>query len=341
MAFDPTLLQNARATINDATLGKIAQNNLRMPNFGAARALLDGANQLISGLTDLKKSDTQQLQIPVFNKIPAGTETLRKCAGEGSGGTAMVPVNFTGITEEFSLNELDTLGNELTRDMAFAYLVQQKSRNMYKRINDFALAYLESQKATINRGTYFGAPVAGVTHVPYALRNEFFGGIEADMLSNDFSGIIDAVTGTNMRALYNFQQAQGAANGTNLDYQLSNVTPYFTAIPKGAGVYDKAYVYERGTVGMYTWLRPTFRRTRDIGTDVWMTFNLPALPGAPLDLAGQPEGLEVELKIKYGCVGEAEYNESYVMHIDVAGLIAYAESVGDTGVYAYEIDRAA
>lgn len=339
MAFDPTLLQTARATINDATRGKITQNNLRIGNFGAARAMLDGAPLLISGLDELKKSPSQQTQIPVFNKIPAGTETLRKCAGVGTGATAMVPVNYTGITEEFNLSMLDTLGNEMTRDMAFTYLVQQKSQNMYKRINDFALAYLDSQKSTINNGTYFAPPTAGVTTVPFAQRNEFFAGIEADMLSNNFSGVVDAVTGNNMRALYNFQQAQGAQNGTNLEYQLSNVNPYFTSVPKDADTYDKAYVYERGTVGLYTWLRPDFKQTKDIGTDVWMTFRLPALPGAPLDTAGQPQGLEVELKVKYGCVGEAEYTESYVMHIDIAGLIAYAQSL-DTGLYAYRISRA-
>ncbi|RPD50051.1 hypothetical protein DNI29_04440 [Hymenobacter sediminis] len=330
MAFDPTQLLEARATIESAMAGRINQNNLRIPYFGAADALINGAPQLISGVSDLKQSTSQPVKIPVFNKVPAGTGTLRKCAGTGTGSVALVPIVYEGITEEFNLNDLDHQGNAVTRDMAFAYLVAQKAKNIYQRIDDKAKAFLESQKATVNKGTYFGTTLAGAKRVPYAQRNELFAGIQAELRSNNFSGVAEAVTGFNMGALYGFQQNQGPANAQNLQYQLQNFNPYFTAMNNGAGVFDTAYAFEAGTVGMFDWLRPDFRRGRDIGTDVWMTYRLPAMPG-------MAQGLEVELKVKYGCQGEAEYTESYVMHIDVAFLGAYAEETGDTGVYKYEL----
>jgi hypothetical protein len=330
MAFDPTLLLEARATIEQAMAGKIVQNNLRIPYFGAASALMNGAPQLISGLSDLKKSSAQPLKIPVLNKVPAGTGTLRKCAGSGTGATAMLPVVYEGITEEFNLNDLDTQGNSLTRPMAFAYLVAQKAKNIYQRLDDKAKAFLEANKASVNTGTYFATSTAGAKRVPYAQRNELFAGIQAEQRANNFSGVTEVVSGFNLGAIYGFQQNQGANNNTNLQYQLQNLDPYFTSITNGPGVFDTAYAFEAGTVGMFDWLRPDFRAGRDIGTDVWMTYRLPAMPG-------MAQGLEVELKVKYGCQGEAEYTESYVMHIDVAFLSAYAETTGDTGIYKTEL----
>jgi hypothetical protein len=333
MAFDPTALLEARATIESAMAGRITQNNLRIPYFGAADAVIKGANQLISGLPELKQSTQQPTNIPVFNKVPAGSGTLRKCAGSGTGSTAMLPVVYEGITEEFNLNDLEFQNNTVSRDMAFAYLVAQKARNIYQRIDDKAKAFLESQKATVNAGTYFATTTGGAKRVPYAQRNELFAGIQAELRANQFSGVADAVTGFNMSAIYGFQQAQGSANNTNLQYQLQNFDPYFTTITNGVGVFDTAYAFEAGTVGMYDWLRPDFRRGKDIGTDVWMTYRLPAMPG-------MAQGLEVELKVKYGCQGEAEYTESYVMHVDIAFLAAYAETTGDTGIYKYELLQA-
>lgn len=334
MAFDPTKLLEARGQINDAMTGKLNANNLRIPYFGAAQALLAGATGLFPGLSDLKKSSEQPIKLPVFNKVAPGTETLRKCAGIGTGSTAYVTPVFSGITEEFNLSDLEFMNNEVSRDLAFAYLVSQKSRAIYARLDAQCQAFIESQKASVNRGTYFGTTLANAKRVPYAQREELFGGIEAEMRDNSFYGTADIVAGNNLKAIYDRQMAQGSNNGTNLQYQLGNFNPYFTTVAKGAGVFDTAYAFEAGTVGLFTWLRPDFRRGRDIGTDVWMTFRLPPAPG-------MAEGLEVELKVKYGCIGEAEYNESYVMHVDAATVAAYAEAAGDTGIYKYELLQAA
>lgn len=332
MAFDPTALLEARATIEQSMAGKFGKSNLRIPYFGAAAALMDGSNMLISGLSELKKSTAQPLSIPVFNKVPAGSGTLRKCAGSGSGATALVPVVYEGITEEFSLSALDTQGNAVDRNTAFAYLIAEKAKNIYQRIDTKAQAFLEASKASVNNGTYFGTTTAGAKQVPYTQRNEFYAGVQAEMRANHYNGVIDVVSGYNMGALYGYQQAQGAQNAVNLGYQLDNINPYFTTITNGTGVFDTAYAFEAGTVGVFPWLRPDFRAGQDIGTDVWMTYRLPAMPG-------MPQGLEVELKVKYGCQGEAEYTESYVMHVDVAFMSAYAQTTGDSGIYKYEVKQ--
>jgi hypothetical protein len=332
MAFDPTKLLEARGKIEDAMSGKLNANNLRIPYFGAAEALLKGGPMLIKDMVAQKKSDEQPIKLPVFNRVAPGTETLRKCSGTGTGSTAYVQPVFQGITEDFSLSDLEQAGNEVGRDLAFAYLLSQKARNIYARLDTIGLGFLEANKATVNRGTYFDTTLANAKRVPYEYRDELFAGIEAEMRDNTFYGSADIVAGNNMKAVYDNLMAQGSNNGTNKQYQLGNFNPYFTSVPKGPGVFDTAYAFEAGTAGMFTWLRPLFRKGRDIGTDVWMTMKLPALPG-------MSEGLEVEVKVKYGCVGEADYVESYVLHVDVATLGAYAETTGDSGIYKYELLR--
>jgi hypothetical protein len=330
MAFDPTLLLEARARIENATSGKITQNNLRVPYFGAAAAFIAGADQLIRGVPELKKSSIQPTSIPVFNKVPAGTGTLRKCAGTGTGSTALVPVVYEGITEEFSLGTIELQGNAVDRNAAVDYMLAQKTKNIYKRINDKALAFLEANKASVNNGTYFSTSTANAKRVPYAQRNELFAGMQAEQMANSFTGMTEVIAGFNLGSVYGFQQNQGANNNVNLQYQLQNIDPYFTSIPNGPGVFDTAYAFEAGTVGMFSWLRPDFVIGEDIGTDVWMTMDLAPMPG-------MDQGLEVEAKIKKECVGEADFRYSVVLHIDVAFLSAYAETTGDTGIYKTEL----
>ncbi|RZK25764.1 MAG: hypothetical protein EOO63_15595, partial [Hymenobacter sp.] len=248
MAFDPTLLLEARATIESATAGKITQNNLRVPYFGAASAFMNGADQLIRAVPELRKRSDQPTSIPVFNKIPAGTGMLRKCAGTGTGSTALVPVVYEGITEEFALTKVELQGNAVSRNAALAYLLAEKTKAIYKRINDKSLAFLEANKASVNNGTYFSTSTAGAKRVPYAQRNELFAGMQAEQMANNFSGMTEVVAGFNLGSVYGFQQNQGANNNTNLQYQLQNIDPYFTSIPNGPGVFDTAYSFEAGTV---------------------------------------------------------------------------------------------
>jgi hypothetical protein len=340
MAFDPTLLLEARARIQDATSGKITANELRMPRFGAAAALLDGAAGLIPGLTALKKSSAQPIRIPVFNKIAAGSGTVRKCAGTGTGTTALVTPTFQGITEEFAISELEQVQNQVGKDKALAYLISQKAKAIYGRIDAIALAFLETKKSAVNLGSYFGALVASAKQVAQADKEDFFAGMQAELKANNFFGMMEFVAGYNLEVLYNKLMNQGKQNAENQAFTVENFIPNFTAVANGTGVKATAYAFEPGTVGIFPWLNQLSRDGADIGTDTWTTFRLPAMPG-------MGEGLLVELKVKKGCAdtttansavigAEADLVESYVLHVDLAPLAAYSSDT-DTGVYKYEL----
>lgn len=326
--------------IDSATGGTgFTDKNLRIPYYGAAKAFMDNSPALIANPGAAKMSSEQPTKIPVFQKIAPGAKTARQCEGTGTGSTALVPVNFTGITEEFHISELEQYANMYSKETAMRYLISQKAKNMYKRIDDKCLTFLESNKSPVNDGYFFETTTGGAKQIYKENRESTFSGIMSEMAANDFTGRIQMVGEWNLQQQYLHYRAQGASNDENLAYSLAGIDPYFTHVTNGGTAFATAYVFEEGSVGLYPWINMLHRNGKDIGTDVWTTFRLPAMPG-------MDQGLLVELKIKYKCDdnstnvtgGEADAIESYTFHVDVATLSAYSEST-DTFIYKYELNK--
>jgi hypothetical protein len=341
MAFDPTKLLEARAAIEAATSGKMNNNELRVPNYQGLRAFEDQTPGLIAAdISGLKQSTEQPVKIPVFQKIAAGSATARACTGTGTGNTAFVTPSWSGITETMSISALEQAANMVGRDRAFQYLFAEKTKAIYKRLNDACLAFLESNKATVNSGTFFGA-IDGTDNskkVAWPDREDLFSGASAELEAMDFMGPYTFVGDFNMKQVYNKITAQGTANDENVGYSTSEWNPYFANVSKAAGAKAGMYAFSPGTVGIFPWTNALSRQGQDIGTDSWGVINLPAMPG-------MPQGLQVEVKIKRECAdnsgttdgAEADYVESYVLHVDYALLSAYTSTAADTYIYKYEV----
>ena len=338
MAFDPTKLLQARLNIESGNVG-IGAKNLRIPYYGAAKAFMDNSPGLIANPTAAKMSSEQAIELPVFRKIAPGIKTLRQCEGTGSGTTALITVPLSGITEEFHLSELEHAANMVGKDQAFNYLVAQKSRAIYKRIDDKCLAFLEANKSPANGGGFFDTTAGDAKQVYKDEREDFFSGMMAELAANDFTGNVQMIGEWNLQQLYMKYRNQGANNNENLQYSLDNIDPYFTHLANATGKFGTAYAFEQGTVGMYPWINALHRKGAEIGTDIWTTYRLPAMPG-------MDQGLEVELKVKYKCAdnsanvagGEADLIESYTFHVDIGLLSAYSEDT-DTFIYKYELTK--
>lgn len=343
MAFDPTKLLEARAAIEAATSGKMNNNELRIPNYQALRAFEEQTPGLIAAdISALKQSSEQPVKIPVFQKIAAGTGTTRSCTGTGTGTTALVTLNYSGIRETMSISALEQAANMVGRDRAFQYLFAEKAKAIYKRLNDACLAFLESNKSTVNSGTFFG-PINAVDNskkVAWTDREDLFSGASAELEAMDFMGPYTFVGDFNMKQVYNKITAQGTANDENVGYSTSEWNPYFANVSKASGAKAGMYAFSPGTVGIFPWTNELNRRPEppDIGTDSWGVINLPAMPG-------MPQGLQVEVKVKKECAdnsatitgGEADYVESYVLYVDYALLSAYTSTAADTYIYKYEV----
>lgn len=339
MAYDATTLLEARAAISAANTGVMGRNELRMPSFGAFRAHVDNAPLLVPGLdiTDLRKFTDQPTKIPVRVRGAQGTGTTRKCAGTGTGTTALKPIAFQGIEEEWAVSYLEMAKNGLSYQDAFNFQLMERLRSAYTRLETISAAHLETLKSTVNRGTKYKTTVAGAKQIPYRKINRFYGGINAEMQANDFNGLVDVVASPNLAEAWNYIQGQGGNNAQNLGFQLSDYNPYFSRfIADGSGVEATAYAFVPGTIGVLPWINQLARDGKDTGTDIWTTFTDPIY------------GITWELKIKKGCAdsspanggsvagGEADYVESFVLFGEFAFTEAYS-STADTGVYKYEV----
>lgn len=345
MAYNATTLLEAREAFDTAASGGMNAQELRMPSFGALKAHIDSSPLLMPGFNanQLKKSTQQPVNIAVFKKQPLGTGTTRKCAGTGGGSTALKPIVFSTIVEEFALLELEMINNNLGYQDLFNRLLNRAMVSAYTRLEVQAVAHLEAIKSPVNNGAYFGPLVGGAKQLSYAQRLELWSGAEAEMMDNDFSGRMNFIGDSNTKAFASYVGAQGAGNGVNLAYQEENFSAYYSRfIQRGAGKFATEYLFEPGTIGFYPWTRPDFLNGKDIGTDVWTTFTDPIM------------GMPWELKVKKGCIEagvsgldgqpvkgtEAGYGESFVLSIDYSFTEAYSSDTS-TGVFKYEVAAAA
>lgn len=337
MAFTPTLLQEGILNVREVNGLGFQENELRRSRYGALEAANVGVNQLVPAttLTQLREASSQPTSIDVFNKVAAGAGTARKCAGTGTGTTANVSVTYNTFVEEFSISKIEHEGNRAKEQEAFNYLLNEKLRAMHTRIDTAAVAALEAAAVAAPVAS-FGTPVANALQFAAADRLDFYNQMKTVMEENDFYGGYDNVHSTSQAELVRFDQAQGGANATNLQFQLGDYTHFSSnRIANGLGVQSTSYMFERGSFGILTWTNQLSRMGADIGTDMWTTL------ADPFGLLGN-----IELKVKKECTdnsgalgagAEADLVESYVMAIDVAFLTAYDSTGTDSGIYKAEV----
>jgi len=336
MAFSPTVLQDAILRTSQVNGFEYQDNETRLSRYGALEAYVEQTPGLVpaSTLAAIKEATTQVTSIDVFQREATGSGTARKCSGTGTGTTVNIPLVYTTIAEEFQLSFLDHAGNRTKYKEAFNHMFNERMKSIWTRLDTAIVTHLEANKvlAANNNGTII-TQVGDAGQVAAADKDQFFNKIKAEMEQNDhYSGIIN-IASTTQRELIRFDSAQGGANATNLQFQMGDFQHKTTnRITNGAGVQSTSYMVAPGTVGIIPWTNALAREGKDIGTDVWTTFQDPAgLLGA------------IELKVKKECAdnsgsfagAEADYVESFVMSFEYALLVAY-DSVQGSAIFKYE-----
>lgn len=292
MFTDNTLLE-ARAAIEAAQNGTMGRNELRLPTFGAFRAHLDNTPLLIPGfdVNNLKKFTGQPVRIPVRKRGIDGTVgSTRKCAGTGQGATTFKNLNFITVEKDFAISYLTSKTTMYDYQAQFNLGIAESLRALYTSLDQSAVAHLETLKSTVNAGSRYRTALASAKRVPFADYNRFFGRLTAEMMSNDFAGLMDIVGSVNLTDAYSYVLKQREQNAQNLGFQVDDYKMYFDRfVADGAGVDSTAYVFTPGTVGVFPWANQLARDGKDIGTDVWTTFQDPLM------------GITWELKVKKGC----------------------------------------
>jgi hypothetical protein len=341
--YASTVLLDAYSYIADSLAGKINQNELRRPLTGGLRAFIDSAPNLIMGgsatLENLKKSSAQATKVPVLTKLSAANLTARTCGTTNAGDSSTVDLSYSTYAEPFSISHLMMKNNQVDYAIALRHGLMECFRNLHNRLDVAGVAYLESNKSSVNDGSInqWNGPT-DTMHVTLANKNQYFASITTEMAENDFNGLAYNVHTVSQMLQKILQGNEGSANNTNLAPQLSAFEHYATNnFAVASGTQSSSYIFVPGTVGIVgPWINGLHREGHENGTDVWTTIPDPFIPGWVW-----------ELKINKACTdssssvtgGQADLVDQYVISGEFAFVKAYT-STSDTGIYKYAQDHA-
>lgn len=337
MAFSTTVLQAAILKTQEISGFRYQDNEVRGSQYGALEVFVAETPRLVpeTTLKAIKEASSQVTSIDVFQKEALGTGTARACSGTGTGTTVNVPLTYSTISEQFQLSFLQHQGNRAKYAEAFAHLFNQRMQSIWTRLDTEVVTYLDANKVlSANNDGSIIAQVANAGQVPNADKDQFFNKIKAEMEENDHYGGLINIASTSQRELIRFDQAQGGANGTNLQFQMNDFSHHTTnRIVNGGGIRSTSYVVVTGTVGIIPWINGLHKDGRKEGQHEWTTF-------------ADPSGMlgAIELKIKTDCVDnsgtlgvghEADLVESFVMSFEYAIISAYDSAKG-SAIFKYE-----
>lgn len=341
MSFSPTVLQDSISNL--AKNKQFVSRELRGSIYGALDTVAAQTELLVpkAELERVRQASSQTQKINVYNKIAAGSGTARKCTGSGTGTTAQSTLSWSTIVEEFALSYIEHEGNQIKYQAAFEYLLDQKLKAIYKRIDEKIVAAMEANYSAGDGDSFtlfndaFQVPLSQYD-IATTRAATWMNKVKADVMKNDFDpDMLQVVGDSNMKAVMSSMMNQGQYTETDLGFQFQGVDSAFTnRVTNNNGIYATGYIFEKGAMGLLTWTNQLSRNGENIGTDIWTTMVDPRY------------GLTMELKVKKACTdnsgsyagAQADLVESFVIAIDVATPVAY-NSDGNTGIYKYELNE--
>lgn len=173
------------------------------------------------------------LQLPVLNKNnPTVTQTAMDCAF-GTGGSTSSFISILFIQGHFDIEVFhnEHLGNKISFDQDFMNQFKGGEENMANIIEAAMYTAMDNAKATaynsgfVGVGKRYGALVGDAVQVSNAQADKFFYDGKSIMVSDNFSRTGNNVIGdAQLGSYFDFFNAQGAGNGTNLAPQFAGYT---------------------------------------------------------------------------------------------------------------------
>lgn len=299
--------------------------------YGALDAASGGIGLLLpkSTIQRIKEADQQATKIDVFEKESEGADTAFACTASGDGATARQTLTWQPIIEKFRLSHGDMQANRYSYEEMFQMRLEEKLKNIYKRIDDYVVSILE---ANYSHGAGDSFPIFNnafqVASSNYDITTQraarWLAKAKADFMKNDFSGDnLGFVGNANLMEIVSSMQAQGNQTATNLGFQFQGVDFKFSnRITDNTGMYATAYGFEKGAFGIIDWIDPLFRANKSTGTDEWTSFIEPRY------------GMRIALKVTKKCADNtsiltgttmgADYEEQFQLGLLVSVPTAYS-----------------
>lgn len=189
----------------------------------------------IPNAPDLRKSDLRTVEIYYHKDIAAGSATAKVAAHTGTyGDSGKVELTYITHVETFSLPRKIAQNNILNYQNMFNNLYEMKWKNIRKRHDDSALAFLianrcqlsaaaiNAQIASANPGTWNDTRYA--LEVDASKASRFAQKIKSFMAARKFTGAsYDVIADLQMAEEFEFQKNQGSGNNQNTSFQFAGL----------------------------------------------------------------------------------------------------------------------
>jgi hypothetical protein len=201
----------------------------------------------IPNANELRKSDLRAVEIYYFKDVTAGSVTAKAYNHTGSyGDSGSTTLTYVTHVEKIQLPRKIAQNNIMTYEQMFANLYEMKWKNLRKRHDDSALAFLLAQRCQLSAATV-NAEIASANPGVWEDTN-FSLGIDATnkalfiqkvksfMAARKYTGELDIVADLQMADAFEFAMQQGQANNTNTSFQFGG-----TNISRTQDVVSSAY----------------------------------------------------------------------------------------------------
>lgn len=329
-ALSATELQDAIIFVEGK---KFNQFEGRLSRYGALKAFLDGANEILpaSTVTAMKKSEKQPEKVPVLNKFNATVLTDRTCTIACNDRVSAFKA-LSYVTKGFTIcvSEAINTGNYISRAEDFGWQMIQGLKAVYNALDLTAVNTLETNRNTSLRSSTLSTITNAAGDYEENDLSDIYYDMSALMALNDLDdGRIQNVTNTEAKKMMLKYESQGQNNATNLkgvlDGTLADASDYqhylTNNISLGTDLREVHYLFPEGAVGLFVWNAFEFQKRSSNGISRFYTQEDPIL-GIKWNVYETTECVELST-LASGMTGTG-YVTKYQFSADFAYLTAYA-----------------
>jgi len=329
-ALSATELQDAIILVEGK---KFNQFEGRLSRYGALKAFLDGANEILPASTveSMKQSEKQPEKVPVLNKFNATVLDARTCTINcNSRVSAFKALSYVTKGFEICIADAINAGNYISRAEDFAWQMIQGLKAVYNALDISAVSSLETNRNT----SLVTSSLATITNSSGDYEENLLADIYYDMSAlmalNDLdNGRIQDVTNTEAKKMMLKYESQGQNNAVNLaavlDGSLADASDYqhylTNNISLGTDLREAHYLFPEGSVGLFVWNAFEFKKRSSNGISRFYTQQDPIL-GINWNVYETTECVDLST-IAAGMTGTG-FVTKYQFSADFAYLTAYS-----------------
>lgn len=218
------------------------------------------------------------LQIPVINYDGDVTvSNVRSCVIADSENTsALYTVTFATYAVGFTMVPAAYMNNEIGYDQDFMRKIEKVTRALAQSLDTAAVTALSAQKTQVFKDLLYYTQTGNSIQVPWDLRTEILGDIDAIQRANKFPGQTHIIGNAGIDALIKKLAQSGIYNETNKQLEYSNkVIHYTNNVTNETGVYGSFYAVEDGNVGILTRVDREALRNASANGHEWSIVRMP------------------------------------------------------------------